>query len=142
MRGKSWNQYFAAGRDEIGAIHTDDDPAYGWELFGRAGQSEPGQSIPPLMSNIALRRGKWKILHVGPAAGGRPDGKWQLYDMELDPGEIHDLAEAQPSVMEKLWGEWEIYIRETGTIWGEEVEGIAGDNMDFKSQSGSIIGGE
>jgi arylsulfatase A-like enzyme len=38
MRGKSWVKYFAEGKDGMEMIHTNDDPAYGWELFGRAGK--------------------------------------------------------------------------------------------------------
>jgi arylsulfatase A-like enzyme len=39
MRGKSWVRYFSGEQlDGISAIHSDDDPAFGWELFGRAGQ--------------------------------------------------------------------------------------------------------
>ena len=36
IRGKSWVQYFSEGRDGMDVIHTDDDPSFGWELFGRA----------------------------------------------------------------------------------------------------------
>ena len=41
MRGKSWVKYFDQGRDGTEMIHTDDDPAYGWELYGRAGEGLP-----------------------------------------------------------------------------------------------------
>ena len=37
MRGKSWISYLSHGQDSMSAIHTEDDPAFGWELFGRAG---------------------------------------------------------------------------------------------------------
>ena len=39
MRGKSWVKYGQRGHDSMTAIHRDDDPAIGWELFGRAGES-------------------------------------------------------------------------------------------------------
>lgn len=41
MRGKSWVPWLKDGNNTSEAIHTDDDPAYGWELFGRAGQYNP-----------------------------------------------------------------------------------------------------
>jgi arylsulfatase A-like enzyme len=39
MRGKSWKSWLADGKaaDQTCAVHTEDDPAFGWELFGRAG---------------------------------------------------------------------------------------------------------
>ena len=105
LRGKSWVPYFKSGHDGMEMIHTNDDPAYGWELFGRA----------------ALRKGKYKILHVGPAAGGREDGKWQLYNMDADPGEIHDLSEKNPEIMKELLADWEVYVQQTGTVWGPDA---------------------
>lgn len=38
MRGKSWVDWLKHGENTSEAVHTDDDPAYGWELFGRAGK--------------------------------------------------------------------------------------------------------
>ncbi|GFZ51561.1 Uncharacterized sulfatase [Saitozyma sp. JCM 24511] len=127
MRGKSWVRYFGGGQpDGISAIHSDDDPAFGWELFGRA----------------ALRRGKWKILHVAPAAGGRPDGKWQLYDMSVDPGEVNDLSEEHPDVLDDLLRQWELYVEQTGTVWGEDKLPIGAKGTGWNATDENIIGGE
>lgn len=46
---------------------------------------------------------------VGPAT-------WQLYDLSIDPGEVHDLAQAQPAKLQALLGEWQKYVEETGVI--------------------------
>ena len=40
--------------------------------------------------NRAIRIGKWKLVAKGPR------GPWELYDMEKDRTEMHDLAAAQP----------------------------------------------
>ena len=59
----------------------------GWQLYG----------------SRAYRRGRWKIVW-GVAAT-----KWELYDMESDRTETHDLAAEQPNLVKKLssqWREW------------------------------------
>jgi arylsulfatase A-like enzyme len=92
-----------------------------------------------------LRKGKWKILHVGPAAGGRQDGKWQLYDMSVDPGEIHDLSEQNPKVMEELLKDWEEYVSQTGTAWGDDVPPMQTEDFQAKKDltfMKTFIGGE
>jgi arylsulfatase len=52
--------------------------------------------------NKALRDGKWKIVSRFPE-------KWELYDMEADRTELHDLASAQPQrteTMAAMWDDW------------------------------------
>lgn len=44
MRGKSWVPYLEHGKDGMNLIHLEDDPAVGWELFGRAGGLVPRHS--------------------------------------------------------------------------------------------------
>lgn len=36
MRGKSWSSYFQQPTNDGAAIHTNDDSAVGWEMYGRA----------------------------------------------------------------------------------------------------------
>jgi hypothetical protein len=87
----------------------------------------------------ALRKGRWKILHVGQDAGGRKDGAWQLYDVVSDPGETQDLSEEYPNLMKTMLEEWEIYLKQTGTVWGQALP------MDTKGWDGTgsaVIGGE
>ncbi len=50
----------------------------------------------------AIIKGKHKLLiDAGkPAAEGRP--RYELYDLEADPGETHDLAKEQPELVETL----------------------------------------
>jgi arylsulfatase len=76
-----------------------------------------GQSLMPLFAgrartrapifwehegNKAVRDGKWKLV------SRFPDG-WELYDMEADRTELHDLAQAQPErarAMASMYDEW------------------------------------
>ena len=53
-----------------------------------------------------MRRGKWKIV----SKWSEPEsGRWELYDMEADRTEMHDLAgeqEVRVSEMAAAWREW------------------------------------
>lgn len=82
MRGVSWVPYLSSTRDNhtitdatstARNIHAD-DATHGWELFGRMG----------------VRKGKYKAVFIPEPYG--PE-RWQLYDLERDPGETDDLAE-------------------------------------------------
>lgn len=125
VRGKSWVQFFAElnSKDEISgwAIHGSDDPAVGWELFGRA----------------ALRSGKWKIVHMPPWAHGK--GDWELFDLEEDPGETNDLALKLPEKLKELLVLWEGYIKETGVVWGEA---LAPGVVQFDGNLNDTVGGD
>lgn len=39
---------------------------------------------------------------------------WELYDLEVDQGELDDLAEREPGVLERLVDHWEKYLRRRG----------------------------
>jgi arylsulfatase len=60
--------------------------------------------------NRAVRDGKWKIAAVGPA------GPWELYDMERDRTEMHDLASAHPETVARMAAQWEEWARRTNVI--------------------------
>ncbi|RJE25327.1 Arylsulfatase [Aspergillus sclerotialis] len=93
MRGKSFYQW-ATGKSE--RIH-EKDFIQGWETCGRA----------------ALRFGDWKIVYIPKPKG--PE-RWQLYNLERDPGEVNDLAEAEPEKLKQLLKLWDQYVIETGVI--------------------------
>ncbi|NNE90928.1 MAG: arylsulfatase [Verrucomicrobiales bacterium] len=50
-------------------------------------------------TNRAIRQGKWKLVSHRRA-------KWELYDMEADGTEMHDLADEKPELVEKLAKRW------------------------------------
>jgi arylsulfatase A-like enzyme len=69
--------------------------------------------------NRALRDGKWKLV----AKGSR--GKWELYDMEKDRSELHDLASAQPDKARELIKKWEAWAKRAHVLpwpWKENAE--------------------
>jgi arylsulfatase A-like enzyme len=92
-RGKSWLDYLQA-KEEV--IHPDDHIS-GWELFGRR----------------AIRQGEWKAVSIRQVF--RP-AKWQLYNLEDDPGETNDLAAQYPDRLKGLLAHWDEYARTTGVI--------------------------
>lgn len=93
MRGKS---FYPWARGSSPRIH-EKDFIQGWETCGRA----------------ALRYGDWKIVYIPKPKG--PE-RWQLYNLERDPGEIHDLAESEPERLGQLLKLWDQYVLETGVI--------------------------
>lgn len=109
MRGKSWVPWLQQGlasdpTHPAAAIHGSNDPPTGWEMFGRG----------------ALRKGMWKINHMNADDHGK--GKWELFDLSTDPGEIHDLAESLPEKLAELVSDFDVYVKETGAIWGPPVD--------------------
>ena len=65
--------------------------------------------------NRAVRHGKFKLV-----AKGRK-GKWELYDIEADRSELHDLADAQPERAKKMADMWQAYAERANVIpWPDE----------------------
>ena len=60
--------------------------------------------------NRAVRMGKWKLV-----AKGRT-GPWELYDMEADRTELHDLAAKDPARVRRMAAAWQKYAERTGVI--------------------------
>jgi len=50
--------------------------------------------------NRAVRAGKWKLVAKG------AHGKWELYDMDQDRTELHDLADEQPERVVDMAAKW------------------------------------
>ena len=92
VRGSSWVPHLY-GRSP--AFHDEEKEITGWELFGLR----------------AIRQGSWKALYM---VAPRGKDRWELYNLATDPGEINDLAEAEPEILERMVGHWETYYAETG----------------------------
>ena len=83
------------GRSALGALSAGDNSvhgnaAVGWELYG----------------NRALIRGDWKAVLTWPPEGS---GEWQLFNLQADPTETHDLASTDEELtaeMIELWNEY------------------------------------
>ncbi len=67
--------------------------------------------------NRAVRMGQWKLVAKGPA------GKWELYDMEKDRTEMHDLSAKEPKRVKEMTAKWEAYAKRANVlpwIWKPE----------------------
>ncbi|MEK1904805.1 MAG: arylsulfatase [Pseudomonas sp.] len=93
LRGRSLLGYLQGQEQQP---HHQDETT-GWELFRAR----------------AIRQGDWKALYIP-----KPDGpgRWQLYHLKRDPGEIHDLAHAEPERLKTLVEHWQRYVDETGVL--------------------------
>lgn len=60
--------------------------------------------------NRAVRVGRWKCVAVGPA------GNWELYDIEADRTEMHNLAGKYPGRVKEMVALWEQWARRTNVI--------------------------
>jgi len=67
------------------------------------------------MRNKAVRQGKWKAVTIG-------DGPWELFDMEADRTELHDLAKHFPQKLKELVALYDKW-RES---WAQKPKGKAG----------------
>jgi hypothetical protein len=47
-----------------------------------------------------------------------PNGlvKWELVNLDSDPGEVYDLIDKHPEKLAELLAHWEEYVVETGTV--------------------------
>ena len=66
---------------QISTVHGEDVHINDWELFGQR----------------AIRERKWKAVWINSAKE-----EWELYDFGVDPGELDDIAEREPGVLERL----------------------------------------
>ncbi len=60
--------------------------------------------------NRALREGNWKLVAKGPA------GKWELYDIDRDRAELHDLSAREPERVKTLAQKWEAWANRAGVL--------------------------
>lgn len=90
-------------------IH-DSERIVGWELFAQQ----------------AIRKGNYKALYIPKPMG--PD-KWQLFNLEVDPGETNDLSEENAELLKEMINHWSEYVAETGLVECTDVfyEELKGD---------------
>ncbi|MCG8527588.1 MAG: sulfatase-like hydrolase/transferase, partial [Opitutales bacterium] len=65
--------------------------------------------------NAAIMKGKWKLVgsNVSIPEGLQSD-KWELYDLEKDLTETHDLSGQYPEIVEALSHEWSTWADQVG----------------------------
>jgi len=94
--------------------------------------------------NRAVRAGQWKLVAKEPA------GKWELYNIEKDRSELHDLAAQEPERVKSMTAQWEAYAKRANVlpwIWkppyGEkDAEANASKQMRFELKPGDDLEGE
>jgi len=87
---------------DVQRIYGEDEPV-GAELFG----------------NSALYKGDWKALYLVPPFG---DGKWKLYNLAEDIGELNDLSEEHPDLLESMIKDYDEYAKRVGVVTPEGLE--------------------
>lgn len=66
--------------------------------------------------NAAIRVGKWKLVREYPDA-------WELYDLDSDRTELHDLASQYPDVVADLRARWQEWADGVGVLpWETTLE--------------------
>ncbi len=66
-----------------------------------------------LAGNAALFRGDLKLVRNLPPVG---DGRWQLFDIAVDPGETRDLAASRPQEFTTMQAEWARWAEAQGVL--------------------------
>jgi arylsulfatase len=59
--------------------------------------------------NRAVREGKWKVVALA-------NGPWELYDIDADRAEMHDLAATQPQRVATLAAKWDAWAQRTHVL--------------------------
>jgi arylsulfatase A-like enzyme len=66
--------------------------------------------------NCAVRRGRWKLVREYPHP-------WELYDLDSDRAETHDLADRHPGVVTELTQAFDTWAHRVGVVpWERTVE--------------------
>ena len=63
--------------------------------------------------NAALFKGDHKISRN---AGPHGDGKWHLYDLAKDPGEVNDLSSSEPERLAAMIADYKAYVKNVGVL--------------------------
>jgi arylsulfatase len=86
-------------------------PAFG-------GDAGDGAERPPMFweheGNAAVRIGKWKLVRKYP-------GPWELYDMDADRTELHDLSATHPERVQDMAARYQEWARRCGVIPREKI---------------------
>ena len=102
---------------------------YPQEYDGNAIFPLEGRSLSPVFStdhlderplfwehegNAAVRLGKWKLVKEYP-------GPWELYDMEQDRTETHNIADQHPDMVKDLSAQYDVWAERCGVISRDKI---------------------
>ncbi|TPX31365.1 hypothetical protein SmJEL517_g05277 [Synchytrium microbalum] len=93
VRGKSWVPLLSGAASEV----YPDDYAICWELFGQQ----------------AIRKGDYKAIFIPKPMGS---GKWELYNVAADAGEVTNIAAKEPLRLESMITEWSAYALNSNVV--------------------------
>ena len=74
-------------------------------LFWEYGRNEKAFAYPKVRDrspNVAVRDGKWKLVM-------KYRSEWELYDMDADRTELHNLAAAEPERRKRMAAQWDAW---------------------------------
>ena len=77
-----------------------------WPVWTGKSKASPREVVPARTSNsiFSIRQGKWKYIEHDPdnPTKRKDENSDQLYDLEKDPGEEHNIIAQNPEVAERL----------------------------------------
>lgn len=128
MKAKGqWNDAFLHVTDILPTVLELTSVQYPDTLNGRSIRPPIGKSMLPILSGAeekirdeegvgyelfemkAYVRGDWKLLRLPRPFG---NGKWQLYNIAQDPGEIRDVSSGYPEISSEMLEAWKRYAQD------------------------------
>ena len=85
-------------------------------VLGVDGKDPADQSVAAngeMFGRRYARNGAWKAVHIPPPTG---PGRWELFNIVADPGEVHDMAAMHPEILQQLTAQWDDYARDKGVV--------------------------
>jgi len=80
-----------------------DRQEFAWESYGNRG----------------YRIGNWKLVWLWPPYG---PGRWELFDLSVDPGETNDLSEQNPELVNTMSAAWDQWARDLAVeVWDRDI---------------------
>ena len=63
-----------------------------------------------------MRQGDYKAVRLATWMGVPGAGSWKLYNLKMDPSELHDLSKQDPKLLTQLIGRYDDYSKNLGVI--------------------------
>ena len=70
-------------------------------------------SRPELTGHAAFFQGDYKLVRNDAPLG---DGRWRLYNIAIDPGEVNDVKDVEPERFQRMLSGYEQFARENGVM--------------------------